>query len=203
MGFDISHYNQVTDWKAAHEAGHDFVYIKATEGMSEVDPALAGHIAGARSVGMKLGIYHYVHCGQGGIAQAWHLLAAAKAAGYKPESDLKIALDLEDPEAPNYDLQETRDMIIALSTELYRSTQRLPVIYGNRSWLDTYLGDGFGGHPLWFASPGNNPEIGTLPGGWDTWAIWQYDWKGVVPGVSGDIDMDRLHDSRTLEELAR
>jgi GH25 family lysozyme M1 (1,4-beta-N-acetylmuramidase) len=32
---------------------------------------------------------------------------------------------------------------------------------------------------------------GSMPQGWDKWALWQYTDSGSVPGVKGPVDMDR------------
>lgn len=77
-----------------------------------------------------------------------------------------------------------------------------PVLYCNRSDWDTYLrtsGHNWNRFLIWFANPlGSHPQkpglfsrpnLGT---GMDPEqvALWQYSWKGVVPGIAGNVDFN-------------
>lgn len=61
LGLDISrHQGDKIDWQAMKAAGVLFVYIKATQGIAHKDPRFTANMAGAKSVGLLRGPYHFV-----------------------------------------------------------------------------------------------------------------------------------------------
>lgn len=59
VGIDCSAYQGVVDWPVTAEAGWEFAYIKATEGLGFVSSALDGQWRGANLAGMTTGLYHF------------------------------------------------------------------------------------------------------------------------------------------------
>ncbi len=58
-GIDVSYHNGVVDWQAVEAAGIEFVIVRSSYGLQSKDPMFAQHVAGAKSVGLKVGAYHY------------------------------------------------------------------------------------------------------------------------------------------------
>lgn len=59
IGIDVSHQQSLSDWSPD---GLDFIFIKATEGSSYVDPMYSQHLAKAINGGVPLiGSYHYAN----------------------------------------------------------------------------------------------------------------------------------------------
>lgn len=63
-GLDLSRYNGRGDWQKVKDSGVSFVIIKASgiysnTGMCYTDNLLADHVAGAKSVNIPFGLYHY------------------------------------------------------------------------------------------------------------------------------------------------
>ena len=59
-GIDVSHYQGNIDWKeVSKDASIKFVYIKATEGSTYIDPKFDNNIMGAIKQGLNVGVYHY------------------------------------------------------------------------------------------------------------------------------------------------
>ncbi len=190
-GIDVSHWSGSVAWREVSRDGQDFVYIKATEGINREDPVCARYIAGARKAGLHLGVYHYLHTRLPGDAQANWCLDRAQAAGYRPASDMVVALDLEDPMAKARGAAAIREVVNSFVTTIHERTGRTCLLYGSRSWLDTWLGEGFGELPLWLAHYSAEPV--PLPKGWSTWAVWQYSDHGAVDGVMGPCDVNRTN----------
>jgi hypothetical protein len=70
-GFDISHYQSSVDFDAAYNnGGLRFVYIKATEGLTYLDPLFSDHYEGATSAGFIRGGYHFAHGDESASDQA-------------------------------------------------------------------------------------------------------------------------------------
>ena len=64
-----------------------------------------------------------------------------------------------------------------------------PIVYTSHAFWTAHLDDSFGDYPLWLAQYGPKAHI---PPGWETWTFWQYSPEGSVPGISGDVDVDRF-----------
>ncbi|MBR3100287.1 MAG: glycoside hydrolase family 25 protein [Muribaculaceae bacterium] len=59
-GYDLSHHNKNIKWGRLQEANAQFVYLKATEGVSFADPCFKEYRRQARRHGMKVGAYHFM-----------------------------------------------------------------------------------------------------------------------------------------------
>ena len=57
FGIDVSHHNGKINWEKVPDV--EFVYIKATEGATYVDPIYQQNIKGARARKFRVGAYHY------------------------------------------------------------------------------------------------------------------------------------------------
>ena len=57
FGIDVSHHNGKINWKQVPDL--DFVYVKATEGATYVDPMYKQNIEGAKARKLRVGAYHY------------------------------------------------------------------------------------------------------------------------------------------------
>ena len=57
FGIDVSHHNGKINWEQVPDV--EFVYIKATEGATYVDPMFLQNIKGAKARKLQVGAYHY------------------------------------------------------------------------------------------------------------------------------------------------
>jgi GH25 family lysozyme M1 (1,4-beta-N-acetylmuramidase) len=194
-GIDVSSHQPRVDWARVKADGIGFVYIKATEGVGFVDPKFGAHWAGAKSVGLPRGAYHFARpdTGSGGTAATAKKDANAEADAFlataAPRSgDLLPVLDLETAGlSPSL-------MVVWATAWLERVRART----GVRPVLYTYPGfwsrmgntRTLGSYPLWIASYGvSSPQV---PAGWSRYTIWQYTSSGSVPGIAGNVDMNQL-----------
>ncbi len=58
-GIDVSHWQGSIDWSKVKAAGMQFAFMKATESTTYTDTALTANWAGAGSVGLYRGAYHF------------------------------------------------------------------------------------------------------------------------------------------------
>ncbi len=138
-GIDVSSYQP-------HSYGTDglhFVFIKATEGRTYVNPKLAAQTATAREAGCVVGFYHFLWPGNITDQAAYFASKAPERAG-----DI-LAVDWETTSSGTHASNAEKDRFIREVKEL-RPHNRV-VLYANRHfWLtiDTtsYAGDG-----LWIA----------------------------------------------------
>jgi GH25 family lysozyme M1 (1,4-beta-N-acetylmuramidase) len=74
-----------------------------------------------------------------------------------------------------------------------------PMIYTSPNFWATYLGDttqfaDAGYTILWVAHWGvTSPRVPASNWGGNSWTFWQYTSSGTVPGISGNVDLDRFN----------
>jgi GH25 family lysozyme M1 (1,4-beta-N-acetylmuramidase) len=189
---------QAIDWTAVRNAGHRFAFVKATEGASTpgggryTNPWFAQDWVGAGAAGLYRGAYHYAQPTANpadAVLDAQHFVAATGV--------MNGALDLP----PVLDVEEhnglSKAQIVAWIGSWLNETQRLTgrqsIIYTGPWFWNTYVGStAFTGYRLWIASYTSATGPGPLPGGWPTWAIWQWTSDGIVPGIAGRTDLNRF-----------
>ena len=83
-GIDVSHFQGEVDWGAVAAAGVRFAFIKATEGLDDVDPRFAQNWQGSRAAGLLRGAYHFLHPNLDARQQAAHFLVGRHARRRRP-----------------------------------------------------------------------------------------------------------------------
>lgn len=184
-GFDLSAHNGYANFGAAAEAGFDFVFLKASEGVGFRDENFALNYQKARHAGLKVGAYHFFRFDRDGVEQAVNFL---RVVGSRP-LELGLAVDVEDTgNARGVPLDSIKSrlqlMLEYLNLRGYRVT-----LYSNRAGYEKYLIDDFRGLPLWVCQFTDNSTN-------SDWTYWQYDHRGRVPGVRGDVDLNVFAGSR-------
>jgi len=58
-GIDVSHFQGEIDWSTVKAAGIDFAFIKATDGVAEIDPRFVENWQGAGQANIARGAYHF------------------------------------------------------------------------------------------------------------------------------------------------
>ncbi len=185
------------NWSQVRAAGHSFAFVKATEGTTYRNPYYGTDFAGAAAVGLFRGAYHYARPAyplSTAVDQARYFVATTGSLG--GPLDLPGVLDLEETGGlARADLAQWARLWLA---EVERLTGRPPIVYtGYYFWRDAV------GNPtdigaryrLWLPSYPTDPNSTTfrplVPAGWATWTFWQYTSSGRVPGIVGDVDLNR------------
>jgi len=196
-GIDISHYDPQVDWTKTKAQGIDFVYIKCTQGTGFVDPLCVKHAAGAKSVSIKVGYYHFAAVEQDCVKQAQFFIAQFEKL---PKAELLPVLDLETNKA-NLNRSQIHSFITTFQAELKKAGYGM-MLYSYEPFLDTNLdlNHGLGTIPLWLAQY-RNVDAPTLPHGWMNASVWQYTDSGHIDGISAiKVDMNKgLNDDFLVE----
>ena len=187
-GIDISHHQKGIDLGAIDT---DFVIIKATEGNGYTDEMCDTFYQKAKSLGKKLGVYHFARPDLGNTAEAEADWFIKETLGYHKEA--MLILDWE-----SGNLKDTTWARKWLD-RVYSKTGVRPVIYMSASvmrsanWGDVVAGD----YGLWVANYGSND--GTAQDSvfdkyplkyWDFYALWQYTSVGRLNGYNGNLDLN-------------
>ena len=187
-GIDISHWQRGIDLGAVDV---DFVICKATEGNGYTDEMCDTFYQKAKSLGKKLGVYHFARPDLGNSPEAEADWFVKETLGYHKEA--MLILDWE-----SGNLQDTVWARKWLD-RVYSKTGVRPVIYMSASvmssanWGDVVAGD----YGLWVANYGTNdgtPQeevFNRYPlKYWNFYALWQYTSVGRLNGYNGNLDLN-------------
>ena len=186
-GIDVSHWQGVIDWKAVAGAGYRFAIIKATQGKSYRDPCFERNLFQAQEAGLLVTGYHFAEPDSNDpLAEVDNYLRAMDS----DFSDLLPArLDLEGEVrlSPSH----LQSWAYAWLNAVQQRTDRMPGPYSCPSYIRRNLNTAdnmLTYFPLWISDPNGLETPRIAP--WTTWAFWQVDCKGKVPGVQGHCDID-------------
>ena len=187
-GIDISHHQKGIDLGAIDT---DFVIIKATEGNGYTDEMCDTFYQKAKSLGKKLGVYHFARPDLGNSAEAEADWFVKETLGYHKEAIL--VLDWESGDLTNVSWAK------AWLDRVYEKTGVKPIIYMSASvmssadWSSVVNAD----YGIWVANYGSNN--GTAQESvfdryplkyWSFYALWQYTSVGRLNGYNGNLDLN-------------
>ncbi|HCK78741.1 MAG TPA: hypothetical protein DHW34_01855 [Actinobacteria bacterium] len=222
-GVDVSRWDHPNgvgiDWTKVKAAGRSFAIVKATQRTNYTNPYFTPDFTGARTAGLVIGAYHYAEpsvttCGgvlpcdryKSARDQAKYFVSTMRGAGISLRSTgvLPPALDLEITGGlSSGDLVAWAQTFLATVRSL---SGRTPMLYTYHSFIIGPLGNtsALASYPLWYARYTTTvPTATTLPGGWRTWALWQYTSTESTNGITGAGDVNRFNGSlSTLQAFA-
>lgn len=196
-GVDVSHWQYTIDWTKVAAASKKFAFIKATEATDFLDGNYATNRSGAKAAGLKVGAYHFAQpstTAGDAVAEAdWFIDQAAPRSG-----DLRPVLDLE--RVNDLSTAALQDWVRAFLERVYQRTGVRGIIYVSPNFWKNNMGD-----TTWFAqndydvlwianwTTGSQPTLPANAWGAAGWTFWQYTSDGAVPGIDGQVDLDRFN----------
>ena len=192
-GIDVSRYQGYIDWNhVGTEGGVSYVYIKATEGSSLVDPYYATNLYGARQAGLSVGSYHFYRP----QIDIYEQLANMTTIVQKHEQDLVPLIDIETTGGVPHDkFVADLQVFVEKVTAFYG---RRPLLYTYQNFYNKHLVGTFWGYQWMIAK--YHREEPYLDDNTD-YVMWQYSQTGRVPGIRVNVDRSRLMGIHTLSAL--
>lgn len=197
-GIDVSHYQQAVDWTAVAGFGIRFCFIKATEGISGVDPKFASNWQAAARQGLARGAYHFFHPNLPVTAQAGLFL---RTVNQLQPGDLAPVLDLEAPEEwANIPAAGRAALAVSWLETVGSRLGSTPIIYLSPAFMTEVLNNApvLARYRVWLAEY-TTAQAPTIPRPWTAWTFWQYNRAGSVPGISRNVDLNWFNG--TLDDL--
>lgn len=188
-GIDISRYQVVANWADVKNSGVAFVFVKATEGLSEIDPDFTRYWAALQEQGIARGAYHFFRPEDDPVKQALHFVSTVSLQA----DDLPPVVDIEVSDGINEE-ELSKNLQVWISTVAEKVGKR-PIIYTGNAFWNKYSSDQFGVYPLWVAEYG--VEKPRIPKGWTDWHFWQYAAAGSIQGINGQVDHNYFNGSLT------
>ncbi|MCW3084648.1 MAG: glycoside hydrolase family 25 [Bacteroidetes bacterium] len=193
-GIDVSHNNGTINWAAVatNATPVDFAYIKASEGVGYTDPTFKFNSEGAKKAGIKIGYYHFASLNTmndvpDAKAEADYFMSIIKTA---PAVDLPYILDIETNKV-GLDPAHVLEWINTFFAEMKAGGYSDTALYSYTPFLDANLpaNHNLGNVRLWIAAYVSAPAP-KLPVGWKEYYIWQKSAKGVISGITGNVDLN-------------
>ena len=183
-GIDISNNNGAINFTGVKNSGVECVYIKATEGTTFQDSYKSAFYGGAKSIGAKVGFYHF--------------LVGTSAPETQAENFYKEIISYQNDLVPMLDVEVNfpglNDYIARFIGRFNQLTSMEIGIYTYTSFLNEYIDvERFKTLKLWEANYNNSPW--NLPSNGFTNRIGhQYTEKGHIDGVNGVCDVNEFNE---------
>ncbi|MFE3603107.1 glycoside hydrolase family 25 protein [Streptomyces sp. NPDC059096] len=177
-GIDVSSY-QSSNYSTA---GFDFVFVKATEGTSYINPRMVAQAAHGRAAGLVVGFYHFLRAGDM-KAQARYFVEKCSSIAYDP-----LFADWEDSDVSN----AQKDSFLAEVKRLRGETHRVGLYCNRDYWLNRDTTSN-AGDALWIADyvTAGKPRIQAA------WKFHQYTDSPL------DTNLGQFADRAALKKWAR
>lgn len=196
-GIDVSRYQQVINWKEVsnmEEKGIKigFAFMKATEGLGNVDPQFRRNWLNADEQNIAKGAYHFFIPGKNAQRQADNFMEIVSL----NRGDLPPVLDIEIGRRMSV-LQMQKEVKIWLDA-VEKNYGVKPIIYTNIDFYQKYFSTGFEDYPLWIAHylQPDKPRIESK------WVFWQHSETGRVNGIKSPVDFNVFYgDSADFKNL--
>lgn len=183
---DVSHWQGAIDMEQVKAAGYVAVVAKLTEGTGFVDSRGRENMRRAEAAGLVAGGYHFLRRDASATAQFTHFLEQLQPAAGRLVAGRVVMLDAE---TAGNGTDPTIDQADEWSDLCHRELGILPWQYYPRWWLRKVGGCPTVRGPWWQSAFG--PDPGPLICGYARIAAWQYTSTGRVPGVAGNVDLNR------------
>ncbi len=197
-GIDVSHHNGRIDWPKLRQMRFEnlrlqFVFIKATEGVSIADDDFGYNWQKADEMGLYRGAYHFYIAWKDPKAQAARFIQKVKL----QKGDLPPVLDFEKGTSALSQAQviENLQTWLRLVEDHYGIK---PIIYTNADFYRRYIKGNLDEYPLWIADY-SGWELNRYEGA--KVLFWQHSKAGAAEGIDSEIDYNVfLGDSDDLKE---
>ena len=191
-GMDVSSYQGKINWQRVKEAGIKFAIFRSTVRGGEMDSQFENNYAGAKKVGIPFSIYHFSYATSAAQSKRDAQNLINKLKGRK----MPIYLDVEWETQMSMGKRAVTDIGIAFVKTCKEAGYECN-IYSNTDWyLHHFYPQEFIdlGCKFWLAAYGRDtgvPDMRYKPNKGEY--IWQYTSKGRVDGVDGNVDLDIMY----------
>ncbi|KAL5001372.1 glycoside hydrolase superfamily [Aspergillus recurvatus] len=198
-GIDLFEIHLPVNWKTAVAEGVEFVFVKATEGItyrnlrfkSQTGSAVA--VSSSSNATILHGAVHFALASHSaGAAQADFFISHGgnwTANGTTLPGVLEMEGNIPGKLCHGMSPTEITDWMMDFSDRYKEVTGRRPMLFLSAAWWEKCAGNNetfAREHPLWLANWAD--EMGELPVGWQEATFWQY--SGTAgDGVSGEGDV--------------
>lgn len=192
-GIDLSHYQGNVFWETVGDNSKmAYVYLKATEGGTNVDSKYKQNIDLAHRYGLKVGSYHFYRARIPQQTQLKNFMAQCRP----DNQDLLPMIDVETKSC--LETEEFCDSLFKFLHLVEKAYRQKPLIYTGANFYDHYLLGKLDSYKLMIAQYTKREPV--LKDGRD-FEMWQYTGKGKLNGINGYVDKSRFMGRHRLREI--
>lgn len=196
-GIDVSYYQGKIDWQKVSAMNDDgvkitFAFIKATEGILNVDPYFQRNWREAPKSGIKVGAYHFFRPRKSGLWQANFFLQTVSM----EKGDLPPVVDVESLDGVSP--EKMRKELNAFVIRVEERTNVKPIIYTGLKFYQSYLAQYYQDYPFWVA----HYHQAKLKLNDKAWKFWQHSDKASINGIHHVVDFNAFNgDSLQFQQM--
>lgn len=194
-GIDVSHHQKNIDWtqvKYWKDNKISFVYIKATEGATYIDPKYQQNFTGASKNNILVGSYHYFRTTSSVEEQFENFIKNVD----KSKQDLIPLVDVE--EKKNWNDCEFHKNFQKFLNMVENHFGQKPMIYTVNNFFNSHLSGKYNSYHFLIGRYGeNSPKMIDK----SNWTVWQFSETGKVEGISKPVDIDVINKKYNLQDL--
>ena len=205
-GIDVSVYQGVIDWQEVKMAGIEYAIIRAGYGRyaKQKDKYFVRNVEGAKVAGIKIGAYWFGYAVDKVTAKQEAEMCADIIQGI--DFDLPIFYDYEydsfraaESKGITIDKTLASDIVITFLDTLAAKGYTV-ANYCNPDLIKYRFDDRISKYDTWIADYEDGIDI-TIPYVVEGFKVigWQYSFKGQLPGIQGNVDMDVFYDVEELQ----
>ena len=190
FGIDVSHHNGKINWGQVPDV--EFVYVKATEGATYVDPMYQQNIKGARAKKLRVGAYHYFRTTSSVQKQFENYKEHVK----KRDIDLIPMVDVE--ECKKWSTVQFQDSLMRFIQLIKAHYGKAPMIYSVNTFYNRFCAPRFNKYYLMIGRYGNEEPFIKGKG---TYTIWQKSQTGKIAGILKNVDIDIFRKNASVKDI--
>lgn len=186
-GLDVSSYQGKIHWPQVAEAGCRYGVLRSIT-RTGVDFRFEENYRKAREAGLKVGVYAFSYA----LTEIQSVQEAKRVAALLGgrSLELPVYLDLEWSEQRRLGKERITAIAQAFLEEIQSTGSYKVGIYCNTDWYYHVLDPVSLPYDYWIASYGKNDGKPNKRPLIPNMAAWQYTSQGIVPGISGRVDLD-------------
>ena len=188
-GIDVSKHQGEIDWEKVKDQ-IDFAIIRlgwiGNKENHTLDTWFERNYNKCKELGIPVGVYVYNYCNSVDTAKQAANWTIKKLEGKTLE--LPVFIDMEDSSIAGIGKEKLSNICIEFNDIIAKAGYE-PGIYANRNWFDNYLNkDLRTKYTCWIAHYTNTNQNYD-----EEFSIWQYTSKGLIKGISGDVDLNIIY----------
>jgi lysozyme len=191
FGIDVSHHNGNINWGQVPDV--EFVYIKATEGATYVDPMFQQNIKGAKAKKLRVGAYHYFRTTSSVQKQFENYKQHVK----KSDIDLIPMVDVE--ECKKWPTTQFQDSLIRFIQLVKSHYGKAPMIYSVNTFYNRYCAPRINNYHLMIGRYGDEEPFIKGRG---TYTIWQKSQTGRLAGIAKNVDINVFRKDKSINDIS-
>ena len=192
-GIDLSHYQGEVFWEAVGDNSKmAYVYLKATEGGTRIDPTYKKNIELAHRYGLKVGSYHFFRPKVDLQMQLNNFMSQCRPG----DRDLLPMIDIET--TSGLGTEEFCDSLFKFLKLVEVEYRQKPLLYTGTNFYNKHLKGKIDGYKLMIAQ--YSTRTPKLEDNRD-YDMWQYTAKGRINGINAYVDKSRFMGRHSMREI--